>query len=387
MQTRIPPLYLLLLFLTVLALLFAVQPAAPVNAQCKEPSTCKTCHEVQGQYSVRSQGDWHSQHAAFDFCAVCHGGDRKAPEAAQAHAGMFLTLSEMSGTCQNCHTTDLEECLSSYASQLGLDANTALNSAKPADPNAALSQYLGAKPALIQPAQPAKPVSAEEPQPDANANNTGNIILAGFLLVGTLGGGGFVLWNERRLRGTTRNAVRPGLWLAAMLRREFWSPYAAGVLLGLAGIAAVWGGSHLLGASGAVSTISSGLLHAAAPAAVQDKMYFKFVMPPGMSWELMLLIGVFFGGLFGALTSGTFKLRWNDDPTWKKIFGPQRWKRFLLGFLGAIVLQFGAGIAGGCTSGLAISGGMLLAPSAFLFMAGMFAAGILVALVIYRKRY
>jgi uncharacterized protein len=37
-------------------------------------------------------------------------------------------------------------------------------------------------------------------------------------------------------------------------------------------------------------------------------------------------------------------------------------------------LEYAAGIAGGCTSGLAISGGMLLAPAAFLFIMGMFAS-------------
>jgi uncharacterized membrane protein YedE/YeeE len=116
-------------------------------------------------------------------------------------------------------------------------------------------------------------------------------------------------------------------------------------------------------------------------------MYFKFIMPPGLNWEIVLLIGVFIGGMLGAVSSGTFKLRWNDDPTWLKIFGAARWKRFVIGFVGAIILQFGAGIAGGCTSGLAISGGMLLAPSAFLFMAGMFISGILVALLVYRRRY
>ena len=57
------------------------------------------------------------------------------------------------------------------------------------------------------------------------------------------------------------------------------------------------------------------------------------------------------------------------------------------GLLGAILLEYAAGIAGGCTSGLAISGGMLLVPAAFLFIAGMFASGIITALVIYRNRY
>jgi hypothetical protein len=106
---------------------------------------------------------------------------------------------------------------------------------------------------------------------------------------------------------------------------------------------------------------------------------------------VLLLIGVFFGGMLGAATSGT--LLWgkkgsaNPDPQWKRIFGPQVWKRWVLAFVGAIILEYAAGIAGGCTSGLAISGGMLLAPAAFLFIMGMFASGIVTALIIYRKNY
>jgi hypothetical protein len=76
-----------------------------------------------------------------------------------------------------------------------------------------------------------------------------------------------------------------------------------------------------------------------------------------------------------------------DDDQWQQAYGPQLWKRWLLLFVGAIILEYAAGIAGGCTSGLAISGGMLLAPAAFLFIAGMFASGILTAKVIYGKKY
>ena len=59
----------------------------------------------------------------------------------------------------------------------------------------------------------------------------------------------------------------------------------------------------------------------------------------------------------------------------------------MLGFFGAIILEYAAGIAGGCTSGLAISGGMFLTPAAFLFIGGMFASGIVTAQIIYRRRY
>ena len=174
------------------------------------------------------------------------------------------------------------------------------------------------------------------------------------------------------------------------IRKETWSPYVAGTLLGLVGIAAGWASNSLLGASGAFENIAGLIGKAVAPAAF-DNLYFNFIMPPGITYGVMMLVGLFFGGMLGAATSGT--LKWgkkdaaNSDEQWKRIFGPQTWKRWVLAFVGAIILEYAAGIAGGCTSGLAISGGMLLAPAAFLFIMGMFASGILTTLIIYRGRY
>ncbi len=174
------------------------------------------------------------------------------------------------------------------------------------------------------------------------------------------------------------------------IRKDEWSPYVAGILLGVVGVLAVWLSNSLLGASGAFENIA-GLIGTAVAPKLFDNTYFKFVMPPGITWSVVLLGGVFIGGLIGAATSGT--LKWgkkdaaNSDEQWKSVFGKQTWKRWVVAFIGAIILEYAAGIAGGCTSGLAISGGMLLAPSAFLFIAGMFASGIVTAMIIYRRRY
>jgi hypothetical protein len=146
----------------------------------------------------------------------------------------------------------------------------------------------------------------------------------------------------------------------------------------------------LLGASGAFENLAGMIGKAVAPD-LFDNVYFNFIMPPGLSWSLILFVGTFFGGFIGAATSRTLlwgkKESLNSDAQWKQIFGTQTWKRWVLAFIGAIILEYGAGIAGGCTSGLAISGGMLLAPAAFLFIGGMFASGIITALIIYRARY
>jgi hypothetical protein len=174
------------------------------------------------------------------------------------------------------------------------------------------------------------------------------------------------------------------------IRRDEWSPYVAGILLGVVGVLAVWMSNSLLGASGAFENIAGLIGKAVAPDQFNN-IYFNFIMPPEITWGVVLLVGLFFGGMLGAATSGT--LKWgkkdsaNSDEQWTSVFGSQTWKRWGLAFLGAIVLEFAAGIAGGCTSGLAISGGMLLAPSAFLFIAAMFTSGIFTAMLIYRRRY
>lgn len=372
-----------LLTVFLLAAVWILQTPTVVSAQCKDPSSCRTCHEVQGQKPVKDSGIWHSQHSAYDICSACHGGNRKAADAAGAHAGVTVKLEEMTEGCRTCHSADLEERYNTYSAQLG--SGTLDPSAK-ANPSGALTQYLGGGPANVAPAAPAAPAPEAAAAPTVVASNQGNVILTAVLLILLVAGGGAVAWNERRLRRSKPGGSLPSR-VIAYVRRPAWSPYAAGVLLGLTGIASVWGAKHLLGASGAVSTLTSTLLNGAAPGLTEGNMYYQFIMPPGLGWEVFLLLGIFFGGMIGAISSRTWRLRWNDDPTWKKVIGPQPWKRLLIGFIGAMILQYGAGIAGGCTSGLAISGGMLLAPSAFLFMAGMFASGILVALIVYRRKY
>jgi uncharacterized membrane protein YedE/YeeE len=175
-------------------------------------------------------------------------------------------------------------------------------------------------------------------------------------------------------------------WLKTQFKKELWSPYVAGILLGVVGVLAVLISDSLLGASGAFENLAGIIGKAIAPD-LFNNMYFNFIMPSEITWGVVLLVGIFFGGMLGAWSSGNLKIRVNSNKHWKRIFGPQTWKRWTIAFFGAIVLEYGAGIAGGCTSGLAISGGMLLAPAAFLFIAAMFASGILTTLIIYGKRY
>jgi len=198
----------------------------------------------------------------------------------------------------------------------------------------------------------------------------------------------------------------------AYLRRDLWSPYVAGALLGLVAVATLWTTTQIKemsprmpGASGGFQNLAAYvgqevtgtekvLAAGSAPVAVPRKgldepfVYFAYTMPKGITWQVWMLLGIFLGSLASALLSRGFRISKMPHTTqWQSVFGPQVWKRWLLVFLGGIVLQVAAGIAGGCTSGLAISGGVELAPAAFLFIPGMFMSGIATALLVYRRRF
>jgi len=164
---------------------------------------------------------------------------------------------------------------------------------------------------------------------------------------------------------------------------------AAGAGLGLVTIVSLVLSSALLpaptliGASGAYENLVAPVGLAVDP----KSTYFNFVMPPGITWAVWVLLGIFFGGLVSAVLSGTARWRKMPDQQWENIFGKSVAKRWAVVFFAAALLEYAAGIAGGCTSGLAISGGVVLAPGAFIFIAGMFASGIVTAKLLYGKKY
>jgi hypothetical protein len=313
-----------------------------------------------------------------------------APDMATAHLGTTNDLKLMAGNCVACHCDDLEDRFAPYAAQKNITDLSFLKDAENMAVNANSSSFNSGflAPAPFGVTAPPQPEVVTEPsEPASQANHTAANLAAGVLLVIVTGlGGGLVLKNERTLQQEQKKSSFLS-WLWERFRQENWSPYIAGIGLGLVGILAVVAANHLMTASGGIAVTASALVHSLAPQTIEKNIYFRFVMPPAFDWEVLILIGMFVGGFLASISSGTFKIRWNQDPVWVKIFGTSRLKRFLIGFISAVIIQYGASIAGGCTSGLAISGGMLLAPSAFLFMAGMFISGIITAIIIFRRRY
>lgn len=170
------------------------------------------------------------------------------------------------------------------------------------------------------------------------------------------------------------------------MKEKVWSPWAAGVLLGLTAVASYVLVDKTIGSSGGIESIDSILLKTF-HLNLANSMYFKFQMPPVVSFQIILFAGMLLGAFVSSKWSKDFKFRMIPDQQWSQNFGPSKLKRWVLIFIGGIIIEYSAGIAGGCTSGLAISGTMQLSPAGLLFIVGLFVSGIITTKILYGGDY
>jgi hypothetical protein len=204
----------------ILAGIFLLWPASKASAQCgSQASSCKNCHETQAQDPVNNDGTgWHQSHAFGDFCYICHAGNNQSMDKATAHTGMVAPLSDIKPACQSCHPNDLMERAQVYATKLGVTVDLTGGGAAP---TAAASATITMTTTTGQtgggaPAIPASPGlvgtsgsgSTIDYTQQYNQNvlgqrsiNWGNVIVGFLIVVVAVGGGAFIFWNERRLRG------------------------------------------------------------------------------------------------------------------------------------------------------------------------------------------
>jgi hypothetical protein len=197
-------------------------PAKNANAQCgSQASSCKNCHEVQAQDPVNNDGTgWHQSHAFGDFCYICHGGNNQSMDKDTAHTGMVDPLSDVNAACMSCHPNDLMERSQVYATALGVDIGTGST-----PPDAGSGPTGGSSPggdsssSSEEPAasSPAGMVVDQTEVIDYNLQyegktpiNLGNVTLGVMIVIVGLGGGSYVYFNERKLRGVkTRRVAKP----------------------------------------------------------------------------------------------------------------------------------------------------------------------------------
>jgi len=124
-----------------------------------------------------------------------------------------------------------------------------------------------------------------------------------------------------------------------------WSPYLAGGLAGLLMILSVWVTGKYIGAS-TTFVRTTGFIERLFDAERVQRMEYFVKELPKVDWQLMFVVGIFFGSLIASTTSKTF--RFQALPSmWVARFGPSKAKRALVAFVGGIIAMFGARLADG----------------------------------------
>ncbi|MFC2063494.1 hypothetical protein ACFLXB_00160 [Chloroflexota bacterium] len=185
----------------------------PVGAQCgSSASSCKNCHEVQGEMVVNTDGTaWHTSHAFGDFCYICHAGNQQVMDKNESHASMVPPLSDIKASCQQCHLDDLQERAQVYASaldiEIGINPTGNTSDATPESNTSTEIQPIGDTPINNE-------IDMDDPNLvnyvenydrivlGKNPTNWGNVILLVMIGMLVVGGGGFVIMKEKLVNVT-----------------------------------------------------------------------------------------------------------------------------------------------------------------------------------------
>ena len=162
-----------------------------------------------------------------------------------------------------------------------------------------------------------------------------------------------------------------------------WSPYVAGVLIGLLQIPAFLIVDTALGASSSYVTVVGTIGAWLDPGLAKTAYVAKHLSGAKNWWQVALVVGIAIGAMISARAGGT--RRTGVSPVWAQAIGTRSsLVRTVMAFSGGFVLLFGARIADGCTSGHGISGLAQLSVGSTIAVAAMFAGGIGVAQLLRR---
>jgi len=163
----------------------------------------------------------------------------------------------------------------------------------------------------------------------------------------------------------------------------YWNPYVAGLLLGATLLASFLILGVGLGASAAGARLGAALQWCMAPQATIQSSYFGSWFAGGRNPLAYYLVFMFLGTLLGGLLSAILAGRIHVSVERGRAFG--RWPRLALALAGGVLVGYASRLAGGCTSGQALTGGALLANGSLVFLVCVFAGGYAVAWFVRRQ--
>ena len=165
--------------------------------------------------------------------------------------------------------------------------------------------------------------------------------------------------------------------------KPYMNPYLAGTLLGIVLFLAFFITGTGLGASGGLNRLLVFFQNLFVPEHI-DQVPYLLKMAGGNtnpldSWIVYLTVGTIAGGFLSGLIGRRVKVETNKG---RQISNKTRW---MMAFLGGILMGYGARLARGCTSGQALSGGAVLSVGSWAFMFAVFAGAY--ALAYFFRRY
>jgi len=164
-----------------------------------------------------------------------------------------------------------------------------------------------------------------------------------------------------------------------------WSPYVAGVVIGLLQIPAFLMIETALGASSSYVTVGVAIASWVDPSVLQIEYAAKHIAATAKNlWQVALVCGIAIGALISMKMSGA--RRQPISPIWTRALGSSSSAlRYAVAFGAGFLMLFGARIADGCTSGHGLSGLAQLSVGSTVAVAAMFVGGIATASLALRR--
>lgn len=169
-----------------------------------------------------------------------------------------------------------------------------------------------------------------------------------------------------------------------------WNPHVVGVGIGMLSWLTFLTMDKALGTSASYVHVVGLVTSLFAPAAVSGPTASPYLLKeiseksPMFDWQFFLVVGVFLGAFVSSRISGD-RSQECVPGLWAWRFGPSKTVRYASAFLAGVLMLYGARLAGGCTSGHGISGGLQMAVSSWIFFLAMFASGVSAAFLMFGR--
>jgi uncharacterized membrane protein YedE/YeeE len=159
----------------------------------------------------------------------------------------------------------------------------------------------------------------------------------------------------------------------------YWNPYLAGLLLGAILLASFLILGAGLGASAGLARMGASLEACVLPDHTKNSTYFGQYFGDGgtaspLSYYLVFMfVGTLLGGMVSAVLARRVRVAVERGKTFAAL------PRVLLALAGGLLVGYASRLAGGCTSGQALTGGALLLSGSIVFMLCIFVGGYVTA--------